>query len=43
MGLSERLPGHIDYVDFLPKVTTVINELSYYRYAVLVHLASTDI
>ncbi|EGU72901.1 hypothetical protein FOXB_16587 [Fusarium oxysporum f. sp. conglutinans Fo5176] len=42
-GLSDRLPGHIDHVEILPKIMAATNELSCYRYAAVVHLASANV
>ncbi|GKU06669.1 peramine synthetase [Fusarium langsethiae] len=42
-GLSERMPGLIEHVEILPKIMRVTNELSCYRYDVVLHLASADV
>ena len=39
-SLPDRLQGCIDHVEILPKVVNASNELSCYRYAAVVHLAS---
>jgi hypothetical protein len=42
-SLLETLPGLVHHVEIMPKVMTATNELSCYRYAAVVHLASLDV